>query len=80
MGVPKKKSWKVEKVVRKVEGFGGLTKRQNDAGKQSPSSHAGIALHREERGGMVSPPCSRKAHARVHRIIRLWAALLPPAQ
>jgi hypothetical protein len=48
--MPKKKSWEVEKVVRKVQGFGSYASRQNDAGKRDPSSRAGMAPQREEEG------------------------------
>ncbi len=34
-----------KKVLRKVQGFGGLAGWRTDAGKWSPSRHVGIAPH-----------------------------------
>lgn len=46
--MPVKHSGKVEKVVRKVQGFGGWAKARRDVGTRGPSCHAGIAPQREE--------------------------------
>jgi hypothetical protein len=51
--MPKRNSWKVEKVVRKVEGLSRWASRQNDAGTRGPSHHAGMAPHAMKSGTNV---------------------------
>ncbi len=43
--MPKGNSWKVEKVVRKVEGLRNMARPEKDAGRSGPSRHAGMAPH-----------------------------------
>lgn len=43
--MPRKNSWKVEKVVRRVEELRGWLKYHEDAGKRDPSCRAGMAPH-----------------------------------
>ena len=61
--MPKRNNWKVEKVVRKVQGLSDWAKYQSDAGTRCPSCRAGMAPQEGEGTTPVLIPCSPSAHA-----------------
>ncbi len=63
--MPRKNSWKVGKVVRKVQGLSNEAKPQKDAGKRCPSYGAGID---PQEGGGTTPPTSSLLPERAHEV------------